>query len=572
MYYQTGKDELASEAFRQAIRLKPGLFVPNLFLGLEYVKLKRFSQAIPHLKQAALAKPSDVQVQLGLGQAYAGSGKSRLAINSYLRAAQIAPGNADAWYHVGVGYLEQVEANARILLTRHKDSVYVQALMAETFAEQSAFIQADDAYKKVLAVGKVPPEAHAMYGFALLNQHDLVGAERELSAELASNPGSLMAKLGMARLHVEQKATAQAAKEIGEVWQADAGFLRANASLFNAGLPEERRSELLKALNEVTSGNSLAELASLLSGNARGEKLTDFFGGGAAPAESTARPHEAAVRDAAALYAKGNYGECSQMLAGRLRWLQAKDLELLASCAYSTGNYRTTFDAAARLASNATTEAEGLYWETRSAEKLATESLARASQIDSSSPTLHVLLGDVYRQRKDFPEAEKEYRKALTIHPGDAGAAFGLSLALLADQKVDDAYRLVQAELQKKPDDPELNVVMGEIFCARNDFYGAEPYLKRGLGTKAELVSHVHALLGKVYAHTDRTQQAIAELTLALPDDKDGSLHYQIGRLYLKIGDRRAAERSFAVTRQMEQKGLTRAAVALKQQGDDSEP
>ena len=572
MYYQTGKDEQAIAAFRHAIRLKPGLFVPNLFLGLEYVRLKRFNEAIPYFKQAALAKPSDVQVQLGLGQAYSGSGRSRLAVNSYLRAAQIAPANADTWYHLGMGYLEQVEANARILLTRHKDSVYVQALIAETFAEQRAFIQADDAYKKVLASGKVPLEAHARYGFVLLNQHDLAGAERELGAELASNPGSLMAKLGMARLHVEQGLSAQAAHEIAEIWKSDTGFLRVNASLFNAGLAEEKRAELLKALREERNGDTSAELASLFSGSAPGERLADFSGGEATPAGSTARPREASASAAAALYANGRYGECRELLASRLRSLPEKDLQLLAACSYATGNYQTTFDAAAKLASNGATEAEGLYWETRSAEKLATQSLARAGEIDSSSPTLHVLLGDVYRQRKNFPEAENEYRKALAIHPGDAGAAFGLSLALLGDGKIDEAYGLAQAELQKNPDDPELNAVMGEILCARDDFYGAEPYLKKSLGTKPEFVSHVHALLGKVYAHTDRTQQAIAELKLALPDDKNGSFHYQIGRLYLKIGDREAAQQAFAVSKQMEQQGLTRAAVALKQSEDDSEP
>ena len=472
-----------------------------------------------------------------------------------------------------MGYLEQVEANARILLTRHRDAVYVQALTAETFVEQRAFIQADDAYKKVLASGKFSPEAHAMDGFVLLNRHDLVGAERELNAELASNPGSLMAKLGMARLRVEQGATEEAVKEIGDVWNTDVGFLRANASLFNAGLPEEKRSELEKALNaEDRGGATPAELVSLFHGGAGGEKRTHFAGGVATPAERTARPREAAAGAAAALYAKGKYGECSEMLAGRLQSLQAKDLQLLASCAYSTGNYRTTFDAAARLESNAATEAEGLYWETRSAEKLATESLARASEIDSSSPTLHVLLGDVYRHRKDFPEAENEYRKALAVQPGDAGATFGLCLALLADGKVDEAYPLAQAELQKNPNDPELNAVMGEILCARDDFYKAEPYLKKSLGTKPELLSHVHALLGKVYAHTDRTQQAITELKLALPDDKDGTIHYQIARLYLQVGDSDAAKQALAVSRQMQQKGLTRAAVALKQGEDDSEP
>jgi len=32
MYYQIGKNQQAIDAFNQAIRLKPGLFVPNLSL------------------------------------------------------------------------------------------------------------------------------------------------------------------------------------------------------------------------------------------------------------------------------------------------------------------------------------------------------------------------------------------------------------------------------------------------------------------------------------------------------------------------------------------------------------
>ncbi len=124
MYYQTGKDQQAIEAFSQAIRLNPDLFVPNLFLGLDYVKLKHFSEAVPYLKRAAHSKPNDPQAQLDLGQAYAGTGNMRLAISSYLRANEIDPQNADVWYHLGVAYLEQIEADARVLLTRHKDSGY----------------------------------------------------------------------------------------------------------------------------------------------------------------------------------------------------------------------------------------------------------------------------------------------------------------------------------------------------------------------------------------------------------------------------------------------------------------
>ena len=568
MYYQSGKDEQAVEAFRQAIHLNPTLFVPNLFVGLDYVKLKRFSEAIPYLKQAARLNATDIQAQLALGQAYAGGGKPRLATASYLRAVQLSPGNADGWFHLGVSYLEQVEADARLLLARHKDSGYLQALMADTFAEQGAFIQAAEAYKKTLAFPAFPPGMHAGYGFVLLNQRDFAGAERELDAELASTPGSLMAKLGRARLRVEQGASAEGVKEIAVIWKDDAGFLRANAPVFNGGLRRSDRSELQRSLQQgKATGEIPEEVVRLFQVDGAGEKSADLSqalvitSGG--PLQST----KITADTAAKLYARGRYGECTDLLASRLQLLQTKDLRLLASCAYSTANYQAAAIAAQKLAVNAATEAEGLYWETRAAQKLAAEALTRASQIDSSSPRLHVLLGDIYRQRLYFPEAEQEYRKALALQPEDTGALFGLSLALLSDEQADEAFRLAETAVKKYPDDPELNALMGEILCSRHDYSEAEPYLKKGLSTKPELVPHVHALLGKVYEETDRTQQAITELKLALPDDKDGRIHYQLGRLYLKLGDRASAQQAFEVSHRMQREGMTRVAVP-RQQGE----
>lgn len=571
IYYQTGQNEQAAEAFRHAIRLKPALVVPHLFLGLDYVRLKRFKEAIPYLKHAAASKPEDIQAQLGLGQAYRAIGETRLAIRSYLRATQLEPSNADVWYHLGVSYLEQVEADARILLTRYKDSAYLQTLMADNFAEQHAFIQADEAYKKALTFASFPPGTRASYGFVLLRRHDFPGAESKLKSELASNPGSLMAKLGLARLQMEQGATEQGAKGIAQIWRTDAGFLTANAQQFKAGLSQAKRSEFQRVLEERESTGDLSEpVAALFRSGVTDETVASL-----SMASNTSIPtHSTKTRggNAAELYARGEYRQCSDLLVSRLPLLPAKDLRLLAFCAYSTGDYRHAFGGAEKMAVSAGTEAVGLYWETKSSQKLASEALTRASEMDSSSPKLHVLLGDVYRQRKSFPNAEQEYRKALMLQPNDAGALFGLSLALLADQQIDEALRVAETALEKNPDDPEFNAVMGEILCAKHDFSAAEPYLKKALNAKPEYVPHVHGLLARVYAQTDRTQEAITELKLALPEDKDGQFHYQIARLYLKIGDRNSAMQAFDMSNRLKEEGLNRAAVAMQQGQDDSEP
>ena len=59
------------------------MLVPNLFLGLEYVKLKRFSEAIPHLKQAALVKPTTFKFNSAWDKPIRGMGKTRLASAAY---------------------------------------------------------------------------------------------------------------------------------------------------------------------------------------------------------------------------------------------------------------------------------------------------------------------------------------------------------------------------------------------------------------------------------------------------------------------------------------------------------
>ena len=378
-----------------------------------------------------------------------------------------------------------------------------------------------------------------------------------------------MAKLGLARLHIEQGAAAQGVKEIGDSWRTDAGFIRSNASLSMAGLAQSKRSKFQRVLEEgQVAGDLSREMVALFRDNAT---QTAALPGAVTDAEKATSASKSARLVAQNLYANGKYQQCAQTLASQLSLLQIRELRLLAFCQYSTGNYGGAFDAAVKLASHAATEAEGLYWETKSAQKLAAASLAHASELDSSSPKMHVLLGDLYRQQKNFPDAEREYRKALAAQPEDAGALFGLSLALLANSQVDEALALAQAALEKHSDDPEFNAVMGEILCARDDFAGAEPYLKKSLNTKPELLPRVHALLGKVYAQTGRTPQAIAELKLALADDKDGSIHYQIARLYLRVGDRDSARQAFEVSDQIRRQGLMRAAVAIQQGQNDSD-
>jgi predicted Zn-dependent protease len=78
------------------------------------------------------------------------------------------------------------------------------------------------------------------------------------------------------------------------------------------------------------------------------------------------------------------------------------------------------------------------------------------------------------------------------------------------------------------------------------------------------MLPHAHALLGQVYAQTDRAQEAIAELQMGVASDEDGSLYYQLARLYTRQGNKAAAQAALVHVKDLEQKRRERAVVATE--------
>lgn len=152
-----------------------------------------------------------------------------------------------------------------------------------------------------------------------------------------------------------------------------------------------------------------------------------------------------------------------------------------------------------------------------------------------------MLLGDIYHQLEREDDAEAEYQKALALEPGNPAAMLGLASAYLSNNNIEKAVETARLALERSPDDPELSLVMAEALVAKNQFAEAEPFLMKSLGAKPQMLGHVHALLGKVFAETGRTQDAIVQLNLGVSSDENGSIHYLLARLYRKIGDSKDA-------------------------------
>jgi tetratricopeptide (TPR) repeat protein len=568
MDHEIGNSSDAIECFKTAIHLKPSLFVPQLFLGIEYLAAKNPVSALPFLERAEQMKPDDVQVALSLGGANEMLDHADRATEIYERATELAPRNGSAWLGLGTSYLKQVENDSRLMVSTFKSSPYYSLLAAETLAEQGKLIQAEGAYQVAVAYSSPAPCAHAEFGIDLLEQKKPTEARQQFEIE-GRGPGKCpLTQLGIAVNDLADGHPGAALEKITAIAAADAAFVETNLARFKGAVSADQAQTLFDlAESQPTSINLSPSVASLVQEAFLSQEAANEPG--FAEGELPDPEPTTLASNAEQLFQNGKFAACDRALKSSLRSLTTAQRQLLAVCSYFTGDFQGASLAARRLKASSSLLAQGLYWEIKADQKLAVIALNHAGDIDPNSSGMHVLIGDTFRQRRHWKEAEAEYREAIALEPNSRAARLSLAIVLFTESKIDESLQMDQELLAENPDDPEANLLAGEILVQRNQFEKAEPYLLKCKNLQAEFVPHLHVLLGQVYAETERPRQAIEEFKQGLADDEDGSVHFQIARLYQQIGDKADAKEAFEESKQLVDRWNDRATIILEQGNDD---
>ncbi len=567
--HESGDYAEAIRSFQQALRRKPTLYVPKLFLGIDYLHTGNTSAAIHFLSQAEAMNKTDPEAPLELGRAYSSSANFPAAAREFNRVTQLDPKQSNAWLGRGMAYLDQVEEDARKLSTDGRDSSYAQALYAESMTRQSRYIEATDSFEKAIASEPQPPCLHAEFGFMYWKQQKMEDAKSEFEREIKTDPGCGIAALGQAGLHVEEGSYPQALALLQRLWTQDPGLVRSHVALLADGLPQPKAAAFAEFLTQQNaSGKIEADLYQCLT--AAWSANAEPFG-----QRPDQRPDQRLLQSrppagrADRFYNTGRYAQCAATLKENFASRSERELLLLSACAYYAGDYELASSASETLAARPSNPLGGLYWSIKANQTLATEALARFEQLAPDSAQSHILLGDMYRQRQRFDDAQAQYKLALERAPTDHAALLGLAYAYFGNAKIDDTIATATSALAGSPNDPELNLLMGEALLSRRDYASAEPFLQKGLGAKPQMLPHVHALLGTVYAETGRTQEAIVQLEMGLAADEDGSTHYKLARMYRKAGDTKRADAAMQQVKALEDQRRKRAVTAIM---DSSQP
>jgi tetratricopeptide (TPR) repeat protein len=575
MRHLLGEYPAAIREFRTALQENPRLFVPNLFLGLDLLEVEKPREAISYLERAHGLDPHDANPVLGLGQAYTKSDDLLKARTSYNEAVRLNPEEPRAWFGLGSTYLNLEDEDVERMGRAHSSSAYFQALGAKSFLEEGRLNDAIAKYQQLLEAPSAPACVRSDFGFALIQSGRLADAQQEFQKERGDAPRCLMARLGLARIALGHGDTTTAFDELSRVWQVDRNFLSANAPILWGGLSPEKIEGLERRLKDTSAPDVPAGLGdALVAALTRwhkdpietvGEISTNFLADSAQPGPPGPVQRVSQTR-VAQFYSEGKYTDCRESLKPALPRLALQDSLLLAECAYESGDFETSFLASDQAVNADPQSPAAWYWRIKASEVLAVNALMQAGLAQPNSPAVHVMLGDVYRDRKKYDEAEAEYRKAIELKPRDVPAHFGLAATFYRAFLYDKALPELETVLQLEPHNPQANFMMADILAYQRKFAQAEPHAQAALHGAPSNLPLAHALLGKIYAFQGRTPEAIKELQQGLADDHDGSLHYQIYLLYKKAGDsNRASEalkQSEVLRRQLEQKAREAIPVA----------
>jgi tetratricopeptide (TPR) repeat protein len=152
--------------------------------------------------------------------------------------------------------------------------------------------------------------------------------------------------------------------------------------------------------------------------------------------------------------------------------------------------------------------------------------------------------------RGEDSKAIAEYEIALSKRPKLTNIHYQIGHLEWKSYKTEEARKQFQAELAMNPRHAGALFDLGSTYLREHQPDKALVYLKRVYDLDSKYPD-LHDFMGIAYSQLNRYAEAEKELKIAAPGDKDGSVHYQLARVYTALGKSSEAQREFQLSNQL---------------------
>jgi tetratricopeptide (TPR) repeat protein len=232
VYFQQRDYARATDALRQALKLKPGLPKADVLLAMSLSELGRYEDALPGLQKgfrqtadAPLRRMSGLQLQ----RAYTGLEQDDKAVEIALELTRLYPDDPEVLYHAGRLFANFAYLKTMKLSRLAPDSVWMHQASGEANESQGLYEAAVKEYRQVLSVDPRRPGVRFRIGRALLARARQSGSEADAASIRSEAVREFEEELRL------DPTNANAAYELGEIHRKAGDLARARA-MFEAAV------------------------------------------------------------------------------------------------------------------------------------------------------------------------------------------------------------------------------------------------------------------------------------------------------------------------------------------------
>jgi tetratricopeptide (TPR) repeat protein len=517
--------------------------------GAALLRAGEVSKAVESLGFAVRLRPNDKQARRALGQALIQAGHALEAVDQFRESVRLDPQDPLAYYELGQAYLQLALNSASRLLQQNSSSKFARQLYAENFIGTNNYFEAAAQYK--LALDDQPRDwnLRLRLGEVYLAEGKIDEAIQEFTRALELAPASLQAHFFSGAAQFLKGDLSAALASLNWIAKVNPAFLLSSPEFPQADRQAERLRMVCRQFEgNLEAGSTDPVMIFLRSACGGGSKPARPFivTGGPVAQHSRAQGNTSALEtfglSSADACAAGICRACEEKLRkppggqlnGASAWLE------LGKCEYAVGQFENAFDHFSATMKADSQNPEGTYWLQEAARQLARRSFEQVRLIDPDSYLIHLLSARTLEEQQHPELAVTEYRMAIARRPQATNVRVLLAHLYWKWEKYNEAIREAQGALEIDPADVAANYLMGDSLVQMHESEKALPYLRRALSARPGFLN-AEASLGRALGQLGRFQEAISELSKVAPDDADGSIHYQLYQLYMKIGQKEMA-------------------------------
>lgn len=551
IYQEDGRRSAAIQVFRKALQLNSHLTGAQFFLGVDYCLQGEPLLALPRLEAALRQKPDLADGYAWLATAQKMSGNVEAEVSILNRGLRRYPSNIDMLYLLGRAY-EMLGRSAMDRLEKsNPQSSYVAQWLGENYAHEGFPSAGLIQLQRAVAASPERPGLHAEIGDIFLRAGNLDSALKEFDLELKSRPHSVRALARRGEVEMIEGNVARAAAD----WEQALAFDPSQVQKL-LGLPgpptaaNQLPPALVARLSErgelfTDAGSTQAAgLARAFVSAQEGHTVAALALGANSLAKPTTSCDPASVTRWLAEDRLGQVAACSEKLAG-LHLSGAEQLEAVRA-QFVQGKPRLALQLLETGPLSSSAAPGVLYWRARCYKDLAVAAFAKLLQTAPDSDRAHQLLGNIDAAQGRDAEAIQEYQKALAKNPSLPNLHYEVGHLLWKIFKVSEARKEFDAELSLNPRHVGALLDMGATYLYDHQPETALRYLKRAESLDPTN-DNVREFAGIAYLQLGKYAQAESELRRATASDRDGRVHYQLARVYQALGEKKQAEKEFAI-------------------------